>query len=139
MTVAIIVAVFAICDCTIVWVLVTSSLAPLKVLAAEFPAREPAADAVGRAFQSFKFGIVNWGWGTHITVDSGYLHMRPARVSRWLGMPSLSIPWERVRVVKRGKRSTSVMLEGVREKAELTGPTWCLGMGGDGERRVGNG
>jgi len=91
-------------------------------LAKEFPAVEPAPDAVRRSFQSFKFGMYNAGWSVHVAVDERYLHLMPAALFRWCGAKNASIPWEAITLEKRGKMSTRVKIG----KMTIWGPTWCL-------------
>lgn len=91
---------------------------------AKYPPREPEPGSMTRNFQSFSFGIVNVGWGFHITVDSKYLHFRPSLIERWFKIPPASVPWEDVRIVKVGKRHTKARIGA----ADLTGPTWCMSL-----------
>jgi hypothetical protein len=137
MALAIGIAVFMFMDLIVATTLIRSLLAPLRELAGEFPARPMASDVVRRNFQSFKVGMLNAGWGFHVAVDDECLHLLPAWMERVFGVSPLSIPWDRVRVVTRRARTVRVMIQGSRERVELTGPAWCLELAspaaGDGQ------
>ena len=83
-----------------------------------WPPFEPAPEAVHRNFQSFKLGLLNLGWSVHVSVDQSHLHLRPARLIRWMGAASGSIPWNVMRPVS----STMVNIA----DHTLIGPRWCM-------------
>jgi hypothetical protein len=120
------IGIFVFLDLCVAWVVISSFVAPIRDLAREFPAQAAAADAVRREFQSFSFGMLNAGWGIHVAVDDRFLHLSPSLISRCFRMPRLSIPWSRVRLVRRGRKVTKVRIEGEKDKMEVKGPTWCL-------------
>lgn len=126
MAIAIAVCIFLFFDFIVVTFIIRAFTAPLRELAKEFPAQEPTPEAVRRNFQSFSFGVVNAGWSIHVAVDERQLHLSPAWIMRRFGVVPLSMPWNRVRLIKRGDRMTKVRVEGNREKLEVAGPTWCL-------------
>lgn len=126
MALAIGIVAFVFMDLIVVTTLIRSLVAPLQELAKQFPAREPAAQAVRREFQSFRFGMMDAGWGIHVAVDDQHLHLSPARLERMFRVPAMSVPWAHVKLVKRGERRTKVRVEGEKEKVEIIGPTWCL-------------
>jgi len=95
---------------------------PFAALAAQFPAVEPATDAVERRFQSFRFGLINAGFSVHVAVDSAHLHLRPVRLLRWLGAKAVSVPWDAVEV-KPGRGAWRSARVG---SLRLTGPAWAL-------------
>jgi len=86
------------------------------------PRVDPARDAVTRRFQSFSMGIINIGYGVHVTVDVDHLHLTPTKFMRWLGITSASIPWEQIEVLRPGARTTEVRING----QILKGPSWCF-------------
>jgi hypothetical protein len=108
-------------DSVIFWALLRSGWSELVQ---GFSGAEVSAGAVRRDFQSFKVGLYSFGWCVHVAVDEHHLHVFPAALLRWVGATRASIPWERVRVVKVGKRSTRVQIG----MTTVTGPTWCLSM-----------
>lgn len=125
--ITLLVLVFLISDAALIGALV---LAPIRTrwnaLGRAFPARAPEANAVGQNFQSFVLGSLNLGWSIHVSVDMGHLHLRPARLVRWLGARPASVPWDAItfRAVRMslGKPWVEVTIAGV----ELMGPAWCL-------------
>lgn len=120
------IAAFVVIDTIVMVVVIGHALRSMLEPLSKYPAREPEPGSMTRPFQSFSFGIINVGWGFHITVDSKYLHVRPALMERWLRIPPASIPWEEVRIVKPGKRQTKAKIGSM----DLTGPTWCLALAG---------
>jgi len=95
-----------------------------RPMLAPFPAREPAADAVRRRFQSFGIGIVNMGLSIHVAADDDYLHLVPLAIWRALGARPASIPWSAMEPVGRSGRV--VRVNGHR----LDGPKWCMRLAG---------
>ena len=86
----------------------------------DYPAVEPAPDAVRRNFQSFGIGIVNMGLSIHVAVDETYLHLTPFRLWRLLGASPASIPWSVMEPV--GSSGRVVRFDGRR----MDGPKWCM-------------
>ena len=82
-----------------------------------FPARPPREDALRKPFQSFRFGLCNFGLCIHV----------PARLLRWLGAPPASIPWEAIRLTGQPRRGWLTAQVGGRT---LMGPQWCLELAG---------
>ncbi len=92
-------------------------------LVAKHPAVPPAADAVGRNFQSYKIGLFNLGYMIHTTVDDLHLHLFPAKFGRMIGMKPVSIPWEEITPLKRrGKKYAEVKIG----TNTVLGPRWAL-------------
>jgi len=91
-------------------------------LAEKYPHVEPGPDAVERKFQSFKFGVINAGLSVHVAVDSNYLHLRPARVLRWVGAREVSVPWDAIDLgAKRGRSRRAAI-----GSMKMIGPAWAL-------------
>jgi hypothetical protein len=97
-------------------------------LAREYPPVSPAADAVRKNFQSFRFGLVNAGLSVHAAVDDRYLHLFPAAILRAMGARPASIPWEAIRLVRAGRLLASVRVGPL----DVQGPRWCLALAGEG-------
>ncbi len=92
-------------------------------LVERYPAREPAADAVEKQFQSYKIGLFNLGFMIHTAVDDVCLHLFPAKFGRMLGMKAVSIPWEEITPLKRrGKKYAEVKIG----TNTVLGPRWAL-------------
>lgn len=90
-----------------------------------FVPQEPEAGAVTRRYQSFNVGLLNLGHGVHVTVDSRFLHLRPAMFCAGFGIRPVSIPWEAIRVDGTYPfKRRHAMIAGV----PLIGPEWCLEM-----------
>jgi len=91
-----------------------------------FPPREIAPDALRRNFQSFRFGILNFGMSIHVAVDEHCLHLIPARFLRWFGAGPVSVPWDAVTIRRRalGGRWISASFDG----RSVMGPGWCLAL-----------
>jgi len=89
-----------------------------------YPSRTPSPDALRRNFQSFRFGIMNFGMSVHVAADEACLHLIPARLLRWFGAGVVSVPWESIRITKRhrGRRWVSASFGG----RTVLGPAWCL-------------
>ena len=102
-------------------------------IAQAHPPQSPATGAVGRDFQSFRFGVLNLGFSVHVKVDERFLHIVPARYLRWLGAAPMSLPWEAVTVVKRSAhgRWITADINGRR----IQGPAWCLQLADDPDHR----
>jgi hypothetical protein len=100
-----------------------------------FPAVEPQPDAVTRRYQSFRFGVVNFGCAIHVTADETHLHLSPLGFMQKLGGLPISIPWEAIAIKKpaNGGKWTTVMIGMQR----VTGPAWCLELAGRSEDRDG--
>lgn len=57
---------------------------------------QPRPGSVRKDFQSMKIGVFNYGSCLHIAVDENHLHLYPAKIIRWVGGRSFSIPWDKV-------------------------------------------
>jgi len=123
---AVAIAAFVVIDLCVMCVVITAFVAPVRELGKQFPPTPPAAGAVRRNFQSFRFGVLNAGSAIHVAVDDRCLHLSPSWLMRLMRMPAMSIPWANVRLIHRGKRATRVRIESERERMEVKGPTWCL-------------
>jgi hypothetical protein len=93
-------------------------------IAKNFPAQAPSQDGVERRFQSFKFGICNFGACVHVVADEKYLHLTPVRWVQRLGAKPMSVPWSSMEIVKRGTKWSKVRLQG----QTVGGPAWCLNL-----------
>jgi len=93
-------------------------------IADRFPPREPASDAVRRHFQSFGAVLLNLGWCIHVAADDRYLHLRPARFARLIGIRPASIPWEAITPdpSDRRRRVRRANVGG----HSIEGPRWCI-------------
>jgi hypothetical protein len=75
-----------------------------KPIADRFPPVEPQPDAIRRSFQSFKIGIMNFGWSMHVAADSRHLHLYPVLIMRMFGTTPVSIPWDQLHPTRKGAR-----------------------------------
>lgn len=136
MFITVAVLVFVALDVLIVHTVLSLSLRPLRRVATQFPAREPAPGAVRRNFQSLSIGLCNFGNCFHIAVDEHHLHLMPTMLLRWLKMRAMSVPWSHVRTVRerrlpfggvfRVARIGGAGGAGGAGGVEITGPVWCL-------------
>lgn len=88
-----------------------------------FPAGPPAPGAVTKRCQSFSVGLLNLGYGVHVSVDQEHLHLTPTLLCRGFGLRPVSVPWDAVQVVGAfpfGRRRA--LIAGVK----VIGPAWCL-------------
>ncbi len=90
----------------------------------EFPAKEPRHDAVWRRYQSFRLGLLNFGFCIGVAVDEQHLHMVPIKPLRAFGAAPASIPWHSITIQKHtpGGRWITVRVG----THTLKGPAWCL-------------
>lgn len=120
---------FVIFDGVLMWALFGHLRSSIwNPLADRFPHRNPAPDAVRRDFQSLSVGLFNLGWMIHITVDDECLHLEPCAICRWIGLKSMSVPWDEVRPVRR---SVTGWWATVRiGNTTMRGPAWCFSLAG---------
>ncbi len=120
--IAVLVVVFVSIDlmvvCGILWAIGRS----IRELSDKFPPVPPSADAVRRNFESIHLGLIGLGGSVHLTVDATHLHLDPAWFARRIGVRSLSIPLDAIRVKQRGRFRTSAEIGGT----TLTAPNWCM-------------
>ena len=91
---------------------------------------EPVGDgAVRRRYQSFSFGVFNFGCSVHVAADERYLHLTPAGFMRWAGPRPVSIPWEEVRLAEKQPRRASLARAKI-GKTTVVGPRWALELAG---------
>lgn len=90
----------------------------------EFPATPPRVDAVWRRRQSFRIGVLNFGFCIQVAVDEQHLHMVPIKPLRAFGAAPASIPWHSIRIEKHtpGGRWVTVRIG----THTMKGPAWCL-------------
>jgi hypothetical protein len=89
----------------------------------KYPAVEPLPDGRRWNFRSFQAGgMLNMGWSVHVVSDVDFLHLRPAKLLRWMGMRPASVPWDEVEVRARKRRTLTVRIAGI----DLRGPAECL-------------
>ncbi|MBX3405302.1 MAG: hypothetical protein KF869_00955 [Phycisphaeraceae bacterium] len=119
-----IVSIFIAVDAVVLWAVRMWVKHMFVDLAAAFPAREPATDAVRRSFQSFSIDSINMGWSVHVAADDYGLHLRPALLMRLFGGQALSIPWTAIALYgRRGRWFSKAKVGG---RWQLMGPSWCL-------------
>ena len=97
-----------------------------KPFADRFPPRPADPDAVQRSFQSFRLGLLHFGFCIHVAADQGHLHLQPAAILRFFGAQTASIPWASIEIQKHG-RSGKWITTKINERT-LLGPAWCLGL-----------
>lgn len=120
--VAMMVGVFVAVDIAVIGAIFSLVSAQLRELAAKFPPRPARPDAVWRRYQSFRFGMSNFGKCIHVGVDEECLHLVPATLARWFGARPMSIPWD---AITPGARM-GAMLRATIAGTEILGPAWCL-------------
>lgn len=123
-TVLLLVAAFALVDSMILGAVISAARSAWNPLAAAFPPRTPAPDAVIRRYQSLRLNWCNYGGCIHLAADTGHLHITPARFARWFGARATSIPWDQIRIVKPGPKWIDAKVLSVM----LRGPAWCLSL-----------
>jgi hypothetical protein len=89
-----------------------------------YPPQEPAPDSVRREFQSYRFGVLNFGYCIHTEADESYLHLTPAAFLRFFGAGPISIPWTSVRLLHQSRRGrwATARIDG----KTVMGPAWSL-------------
>jgi hypothetical protein len=112
-------------DLGLIWAVMKIGWGPW---ARRFPPRDPAPDAVQRRFQSFRFGLMNFGFCINVSVDEGYLHLRPILPLRWFGAGPISVPWSSVQPVRRTRIGNCLTVK--IGKKTVVGPSWCLELAG---------
>jgi hypothetical protein len=112
--VTIAIALFCVADtAVVVWVVARVGWMPIQQ---RYPVR--------RALQSFKVGILNFGFSVHVTVDETCLHLEPARFLRWVGASTISIPWSEITITNRSRSGRWITVKA--DKWTIQGPAWCL-------------
>ncbi len=116
-----IVAAFTVLDLVILGTLIRLGW---RWLPREFPATAPRVDAVWRRHQSFRIGLLNFGFCIVVAVDEQHLHMVPIKPLKAFGAAPASIPWHSIRFEKGkpGGRSVTVRIG----THTVKGPAWCL-------------
>lgn len=137
LAVTILVAAIVLTDLMIVGAVLSAVGSSVRETGKEFPPVQPAADAITKAFQSFKLGMLGLGKCVHVSVDDQYLHLRPAMLARWIRVPPMSVPWAQVQVT--GSTLASRLKLGKSLKAKLgtldiEGPQWCLNLASQSTR-----
>lgn len=94
-----------------------------------FAPAEILPDHIRRNFQSFSFGIFNYGMCVHVAADRDHLHLLPSKFLRWCRCRAMSIPWEQIQVVKRRGK----WIEAKVGMITIRGPAWCLELAGEGQ------
>ena len=97
----------------------------------QYPPQEPAPDAIQRRFQSFRFGLMNFGYCVHVAVDEGHLHLRPIMPLRWFGAGPISVPWSSIQPGRRSRIGNWLNVK--IGKKTVVGPSWCLELAGEPE------
>lgn len=123
------VAIYLAVDAIVIVAVFRIVLEVLAPLVKACPPIEPKPDAVRKNFQSFSFGMANFGGCVHVLVDDGHLHLRPAMLARWFALKPMSIRWDQItwlgpaRLGKYRKGGSSKVKV---ENIEIRGPGWCL-------------
>ena len=107
---------------TVVGLIVRSSWKPLEVF---FPAQVPSDTSYGRKFQSFSFGLVNYGFSIHVVIDDEFLHLTPIWIVSQFGLKPISIPWEAIEPLPTTKSAIRTLRVKIR-KQTVIGPKWCF-------------
>ncbi len=97
-----------------------------KPFAQRFPPRRKDPDAVERRFQSFRLGVMNFAFCIHVAADQGHLHLQPAKILRFFGAPTASVPWSSIQIQKHSRTGRWITAK-INERTFL-GPAWCLGL-----------
>lgn len=119
-----IVSIFLAVDAVVLWAVRMWVKSMFAELAAAFPPREPATDAVCRSFQSFSIDSINMGWSVHVAADDYGLHLRPALLMRLVAARPLSIPWKALELYgRRGRWFSKAKIGG---RWQMMGPSWAL-------------
>ncbi len=124
MTIAIVIAIAAAVTMLDLAILVTIIHWGWGPLARGFPATAPGDDAVWRRYQSFRLGLLNFGYCIHVAADEQYLHLVPIKPIRLLGGRPASIPWDAIHIEKRSDRGKWITARVGTHT--LRGPSWCL-------------
>ena len=113
---------FAVVDTAVImWAIIRFGWAPIQK---RYPPQAPGNGAVRRACQSFKIDLLSFGYAMHVTVDEIHLHLEPARILRWVGAHSVSIPWSEITLQKRSRNGRWITVKA--DKWTIQGPAWCL-------------
>ncbi len=106
-------------------------------LAGAFPQREVEDDAIVRRNQSFRVGLMIFGFCIHVAADQRHLHLEPAALLQWLGAQPASIPWEAItphKRLRRGRIKARIEPGTTRRSGPriggLVGPSWCMELAG---------
>ncbi len=97
-----------------------------KPFAQRFPPRSADPDAVGRRFQSFRLGVLSFAFCIHVAADQRHLHLQPAKILRFFGAPTASVPWSSIQIQKHSRTGRWITAK-INERTFL-GPAWCLGL-----------
>ncbi|MGQ0626543.1 MAG: hypothetical protein ACT4PL_00390 [Phycisphaerales bacterium] len=124
--VLVLVAAFVLMDVVILGVVFSVATGAIRTLAASFPPRAVAADAVFKRGQSISLGLMNYGWSFDISVDAACLHLCPKRFWRALGATPISIPWEHIELKNPGSRWRPASARV--GKTDLSAPAWALAL-----------
>jgi hypothetical protein len=120
--IAIAIGAFSVVDTMVVmWAIARFGWGPVQE---RYPTRPPGEGAVRRPYQSFKVGILSFGFSIHATVDETCLHLEPARILRWAGARTASIPWNEITIQKRSASGRWITVKA--DKWTIQGPAWCL-------------
>lgn len=115
-------------DVMVIGAVASTVMMALKPLMEAHPPKPIEPDAVTKRWQTVRFGMSNFGGCISISVDTAYLHLRPARIARIFGLRDMSIAWEVIEVRDIGKRLGSAKVSGMDIKA----PSWALRIGKPG-------
>jgi len=115
-------------DLALIWVVMKVGWGPWV---RQYPPQEPAPDAVAKNFQSFKFGIMNFGFCLHVKVDEEHLHLRPVMPLRWFGAGPISVPWSSIQPDRKSRIGNWLIVK--IDKKTVMGPSWCLELAGEPE------
>jgi hypothetical protein len=94
-------------------------------LAKRFPAVAPGEGAIRKEFQSVRVNSANFSRCVHITIDDERIHFEPARMLRWYGGVTVSVPWSEIEAMPQtlgARRWMKCKIAGI----SATIPTWCV-------------
>lgn len=94
-----------------------------------YPAVEPREPHTVRKRQSFSMGLLNFGFCVRVGLDDTHLHLAPEPYIKWSGMPSMSIPLDRVRAKQSSLAkwaAKAIIVDSDRAETELQCPKWLF-------------
>lgn len=122
--VALLIALFILIDLVVMRAVISMATDPIRKLGKRYPPQQPLPGHIRHGFQSLKVELLNMGQSVHLTIDERWLHIEPALVLRWIGVPSCSIPWDAIKYVRTRWGGSRVKIDGV----ELSGPKWAFSL-----------
>jgi len=93
-----------------------------RALATAYPALTPSPDALKRQCCSVSIDWFSFGMCCHIWADATHLHMRFMWIAQIFGAQAMSVPWDALQIMRRG-RWTWIARVG---KSFLSAPAWAM-------------